>query len=178
MFMQPKDPQGLNLQLIKRPLVLFGMGGMGAKIKEYCDEHDLSIACFVDNNTEKQQSGQDGQRIFSPQAMCELYPNANIIISSAIYYDEIKQQLMSLGFSEEQIFSYMLFIPDEVSWSDLEEKADWERMRKRVKCISQWIPKDVRSVVDYGAGEMFLKTLPLLREHNISLLIISGGRMK
>lgn len=159
MFMQPKDPHEIKIQLTKRPLVLFGMGGMGKKIKEYCEDHDIPIACFVDNNTEKQTIGRDGQKILSPQKMQESYPDANILISSPIFFDEIKKQLKKLGFSEEQIFSYTLFIPDKVTWLDLEKKADWERMRIRVKDIFKWIDQDVCSVVDYGAGEMFLKKL-------------------
>lgn len=159
MFIQPKNPHGLKLQLTKCPLVLFGMGGMGEKIRAYCEEQNIPIACFVDNNAEKQDIGSSGRKILSPQDMKETYPNANVLISSAIFFDEIKTQLEYLGFAEEQILSYTLFIPDEITWLDLETKANWERMRIRVKDISEWIDENVRSVVDYGAGEMFLKTL-------------------
>ncbi|MBP2662124.1 MAG: hypothetical protein H6Q71_72 [Firmicutes bacterium] len=159
MFMQPEDPHGLKSQLTKRPLVLFGMGGMGGKIKAFCEENNIPIACFVDNNTEKQESGQSGGKVLSPQEMKETYPNANILISSAIFFDEIKKQLEFLGFPEDQILSYTLFIPDEITWLDLEKKANWARMRIRVKNISEWIDENDRSVVDYGAGEMFLKNL-------------------
>lgn len=159
MFMQPKDPHELKLQLSKHPLVLFGTGGMGEKIKAYCEEHKIPIACFVDNNTEKQESGWNDRKVLSPQEMKEIYPSANILISSAIFFDEIKKQLEFLGFPENQILSYTLFIPDEITWLDLEKKADWERMRIRIKDIFKWIDEGVRSVIDYGAGEMFLKNL-------------------
>jgi len=159
MLVQPKDPNELKSELIRRPLVLFGIGGMGAEIKAYCDEQDIPIACLVDNNTEKQGREQSCRKVFSPQEMKKAYPNANIVISSAIFFDEIKKQLESLGFHEDQILSYTLFTSNEIKWSDLEKNAKWDRMRIRVRKISEWIDDNVGSVVDYGSGEMFLKTL-------------------
>ena len=159
MLIQPKDPEGLKLQLTERPLALFGMGGMGAKIIAYCVAHHIPIACFVDNHTEKQEHGQNGRKVFSPQEMRAAYPNANVLISSAVFFHEIKKQLEDLGVPPHQILSYQLFIAENVTWSALDQGADWERMRIRNRDVAMWIDENVHSVIDYGAGEMFLKTL-------------------
>ena len=156
MRIQPKHPGLLKAHLEKHPLVLFGAGSLGMNIAAYCDSCDIPIACFADSNPVKKQTGKC---IISPQALKQEYPNANIVISSNIYFDEIKKQLQNLGFPENQILSYNLFLPDELTWLDLDKTAEWERMRIRVKKLSEWIDESVRSVVDYGAGEMFLKTL-------------------
>lgn len=159
MLIQPKDPEGLRARLTERPLALFGMGGMGAKIIAYCDAHHIPIACLVDNNTEKQEQGQDGRKVLSPQEMRAAYPNANVLISSAVFFHEIKKQLEDLGVPADQILSYTLFIAENVTWSALDEGADWKRMRMRNRDVAMWIDENVHSVIDYGAGEMFLKTL-------------------
>ena len=156
MLIKPKNPNALKLRLAERPLVLFGMGGMGQKIMEYCNTNGIPIACYVDNSAEKQAA----KAIISPQKMRENYPNSNVLISSAIYFNEIKRQVELLGFRPEQILSYKMFLPEEkITWLDLDKKANWERMKIRAKQLSEWIDESVRSVVDYGAGEMFFKTL-------------------
>jgi len=156
MLIKPQNPDALKSYLMERPIVLFGMGGMGQKITEYCNLNDIPIACFVDNSAEK----QSGKTIISPKAMKENYADSNVIISSVIYFEEIKSQLEDFGFRAEQILSYKIFLPEgEITWRDLDKTADWERMKARVKQLSEWIDENVRSVVDYGAGEMYLKNL-------------------
>lgn len=159
MLIQPKDPEGLRARLTERPLALFGMGGMGAKIIAYCDAHHIPIACLADNNTEKQEQGQDGRKVLSPQEMRAAYPNANVLISSAVFFHEIKKQLEDLGVPADQILSYTLFIAENITWTALDQEADWKRMRMRNRDVAMWIDENVHSVIDYGAGEMFLKTL-------------------
>jgi hypothetical protein len=160
MLIQPKQPEALKACLAERPLVLFGAGGMGLKIAEYCAFHGIPVTCFADNGKANGQTGRPADRsVIPPEKLKIDYPNANIVISSNIYFDEIKQQLETLGFPEERILSYKLFLPDEVTWLDLDSTADWDRMRTRVRKLSEWIDGSIRSIVDYGAGEMFLKTM-------------------
>lgn len=154
MKIQPKHPDALKAHLLERPLILFGAGGLGHKIAEYCNTHDIPVTCFADNNA-------TGKHIISPSQLKDDYSNANIVISSNIFSDEIKRQLETLGFKKEQILSYELFITDKVTWLDLDSTADWNRMRIRVGKLSEWIDGNVHSVADYGAGEMYLKTLIL-----------------
>ena len=156
MRIQPKYPHALKARLRERPLALFGAGSLGLNIAEYCDSHGIPIVCFVDSNAANKQVNKT---VLSPQKLKEDYSHANIVISSNIYFDEIKRQLETLGFPDEQILSYKLFLPDEVTWLDLDKTAEWERMRIRVRRMAEWIDESVQSVIDYGAGEMYLKTL-------------------
>lgn len=157
MRIQPKDPKILKAQLKERPLVLFGAGSLGMKIEEYCDCNNISISCLVDNNATTKVKHQ--RKIVLPHEIREKYFDANIVISSNIFFDEIKQQLQRLGVPESQILSYQIFLPEEVTWLDLDSTAEWERMRIRVKKMAEWIDESISSVADYGAGEMYLKTL-------------------
>lgn len=156
MVIEPNTPIELKSKLSKRSVILFGAGGLGLKIAKYCSSTDIEIVGFADSHA----TGMvEGYEIYSPQKLVEEFPDAHIIISSNIFHDEIKNKLLDLGFSEQQLFSYKLFIKNEITWNDLEKTASWNRMKIRVKEISTWIDEHDNSVIDYGAGEMFLKTL-------------------
>lgn len=48
-------------------------------------------------------------------------------------------------------------MPRNILWSDLDTNIDWDLMRFRVAMFSEWITADIQSVVDYGAGKMYLR---------------------
>jgi len=83
------------------------------------------------------------------------------VVSSIVYKNEIIKDLLKLGVDKERIYPPFIFMPDEVQWREIEdgERADWMLMRKRVQMISEWgwIPDNVTSVADYGAGHMFIR---------------------
>jgi hypothetical protein len=153
MLISPKNPETLISLLKERPLAVFGMGGMGQKIKEYCEKNSIPIACFVDNDAEKQRNGT----AISPQKLKEDYPNSNVIISSPVYYHEIMKQLEQL--CVDNILSYKIFLAEDITWADLDKHANWERMKVRARQLSEWLDEDIKSVIDYGAGEMYFETL-------------------
>jgi hypothetical protein len=150
------NTEELKSQLTKRPLALFGLGFMGGKIAEYCEANGIPIACYVDNNPHIPSS----KTIISPLEMKECFPTAYVIISSVNFFDEVKNQVLSLGYIPEQIISYELFFPDNFKWEEIDGYANWDKMQIRVREYLPWIDDNDRSVIDYGAGEgEFLKTL-------------------
>lgn len=155
MVIRPKNPEQLVSLLCSAPLVLYGMGGAGLRIAEWCDENGITYV-FADKDAENKAKNTEKQVIL-PQSLKESYPEANIVVSSIIYFEEITQELLKMGISRERILSYKIFMPDNILWSDLDDNIDWELMRFRVAMFSEWITPDVRSVVDYGAGRMFLQ---------------------
>lgn len=154
MIIHPEKPEQLVRLLKSAPVVLYGMGGAGLRIAQWCDENQISYI-FADKNAECRQK-ETGKTVIQPQRLAEQYPDANIVISSIIYFSEIRQDLLQLGIREDRILSYKLFMPDHILWSALDDNIDWDLMRFRVEMFSRWIPEDVRSVVDYGAGKMYL----------------------
>lgn len=154
MVIDPEHPHKLKARLIKLPLVLYGAGDLGIKIAEYCLKQEINVNCFVD----KYKKGElNGIPILLPNLMLKKYRDANIVITSNIYFNEIKQNLLSLGFNKNQIISYKKFVKADITWGDLEEDAKWDRMEARVSALAEWIDENDKSVVDYGAGEMYLK---------------------
>lgn len=156
MVIYVEDPETLRKRLTQKRLVLYGMGVLGTAISQWCDAQKIEHL-FADRNAVKKQSTVRKQ-VIPPEVLKRDYKDANVIISTNIYYDEIKKDLLRFGFPQEQILSYRLFVPENVRWEDLEGNIDWNLMRPSVELLSKWIPETVESVADYGAGQMYLKT--------------------
>ena len=155
MIVNPRDPKQLKNLLIAKPLVLFGMGGAGARIAEWCNAQEIPYV-FADSNSVKKQS-ETKENVLSPESLISEHQDANIVISSIIYYREIEDTLRSMGIDDSRIFSYKMFMPEHITWNDLETAANWDTMKKRVYYLSEWIDKTIKSIADYGAGKMYMK---------------------
>lgn len=155
MIVRPSDPQKLISRLKGQPLVLYGFGGAGSRIGQWCDENGIDYI-FADRQAEQKQKETD-RLVIPPARLAKDYPNANIVISSMIYYDEIKENLLSMGIPEGNLLSCQLFFPERVTWRELEHSTEWGTHMGRVKLIADWIPEDASSVADYGAGKLSLR---------------------
>lgn len=155
MVIRPENPKQLITLLKSAPLVLYGMGGAGVRIAEWCDANDVKYV-FADKAALSKAKETD-KEVVLPQQIKERYADAHIVVSSIIYFEEIIGELLDMGIPEENILSYKIFMPEKIMWSDLDDNIDWDLMRFRVAMFSEWITPDVKSVVDYGAGRMFLQ---------------------
>lgn len=155
MIVNPVNPQKLAIQLTAKPLVLYGMGGAGLRIAEWCDSMGIDYV-FADREAAKNKNKTD-KTVIEPELLPTKYADANVVISSIIYFDEMYNTLRKYGFCEERIISYKIFMPDDLAWSDLDDNVDWDLMRCRVKMFSAWLGPEVKSVADYGSGKMYLK---------------------
>jgi len=155
MIIRPEHPEKLIELLQASPLVLYGMGGAGLRIGMWCDDHQIDYI-YADRDADVNQHTVK-RSVINPKILKTAYLTANIVISSIIYFDEIKRELLDLGVKEERILSYRIFMPNEIVWSDLDENIDWNLMRFRVEMFSEWIAPEIHSVSDYGAGKMYLR---------------------
>lgn len=155
MIVKPSNPQKLISLLREKPLILYGFGGAGNSIARWCSENQIDYI-FADQHAVQKQKDTD-KRIILPELLVKEYPNANIVVSSIVYYDEIVKHLLAMGVKEENILSYQLFLPERIRWSDLEHSTIWGTHMGRVKKIADWIPANAGTVADYGAGRLSLK---------------------
>lgn len=155
MVINPENPKQLIAKIQSAPLILYGMGGAGLRIAQWCDENDIEYV-FADRDARKKQNTTN-KTVVLPDILKEKYLDSNIVISSIIYYDEITDELIKLGIEKKRILSYKQFMPDHIMWLDLDNNIDWELMRFRVELFSKWMTNDIKSVADYGAGRMFLQ---------------------
>lgn len=159
MLIKPKNVESLLRFLKSKPLILYGIGGIGIRISKWCDQHGIEYL-FSDKDLAKLQNFPK-KSVITPQNIVKEYADAIIIVSSLVYEKEITDDLLHLGIAKEKIFSCSLFMPDEVSWEEIEENqlTDWTHMQKRYEMISEWgwIANEMKTVADYGSGHKFIK---------------------
>lgn len=84
-----------------KPIILFGTLAMGMMAKRTLEFLNISIACFCDNNKEKQGKDIDGVAVLSPIQAKKLYSEAIVYICSfnmdSIHM--IEKQLKEIGFN-------------------------------------------------------------------------------
>lgn len=156
MTVKVDNPQELAKRFHERRLVLYGMGTIGMKISQWLDQQGIDYI-FADKNAQEKQGTVD-RAVITPETVARGYKDADIIVATNIYFDEVKDYLLVHGFPEKQILPYTLFIPSRIVWTDLEDSIDWNLMRPSVELLSRWLDQEDRSVADYGAGQMYLKT--------------------
>ena len=156
MVIKIEAPEELKKKLTLKPLVLYGMGTIGIKISRWLDAQQIEYT-FADRNALEKQKLVN-KSVVTPESLKSDYMNANIIVSTNIYFDEIKTSLLKIGFIENQILPYSVFVPQNIIWSDLEDNINWDLMKPSVELFSKWIDENIKSLVDYGAGQMYLKT--------------------
>lgn len=157
MIVNPENPSQLIDILKSKPLVLYGMGGAGLNIARWCEEKEIGFV-FADKDAVAKQSASV-IRVVAPELLTPEFLDANVVIASIVYYDEIFETLHKLGFTKEQLISYSMFMQKKVTWKDLELSTAWGEDDNRIKVIAEWIPEDTASVADYGAGKLRLKGL-------------------
>lgn len=90
-----------RLKAIKNKIGIFGAGRFGKYIlKTYSD---IKFECYIDNNRTADECL--GLPVISLQEFKEKYPDGFIVISTALYYREIMQQLIEEGFDKKRIIN-------------------------------------------------------------------------
>ena len=99
-----REIEWVKQQLADKPLVLYGAGIVGSCAAHLLMHYGISATCFCDKN----KTGIHNETklpIVPPQSLLTDYSDANIIISSTIYVNEIGRELHLLGIAQERLFS-------------------------------------------------------------------------
>lgn len=97
----------LKIELLSRPIVLYGLGFFGAVIVRSFREENMKVECFCDSN-KKGIDRETGLKIISPEELKEKYSDANVVVSVANPSTEqaVYNTIVSLGFKQDQIFHF------------------------------------------------------------------------
>jgi putative sugar O-methyltransferase len=85
-------------------ILVFGTGGSSVGIEHECVLYGFNIVAFLDNNPAKWNTVRDGKLILPPEAVATLKFD-RIITATALFHEEMRQQLIALGIPDEQIFA-------------------------------------------------------------------------
>lgn len=86
--------------LSDKKVIIFGTG----KFSDHYKNIHSSIAYYIDNNETKWGTVHNGRMVNSPETLLEENKEAVSIIVASMYYDEIKRQLVGMGFKENEHF--------------------------------------------------------------------------
>lgn len=84
-------------------IVIFGCGRNGDRCFLFCDEHNIAVAAFCDNNSDLWGKRHQGYEVCCPEKLVERYPGMKVLISTPKYEKEIRNQLTEAGVKEEHI---------------------------------------------------------------------------
>lgn len=88
-------------------IVVFGFSDIGkALLKNLKKAGIIDIACFCDNDPDKQGKTFDGLEVISVDSAIDRYHDIFVINTSQLYYEEINEQLRTLGIESNRIICY------------------------------------------------------------------------
>ena len=94
-------PRYVTLLVRKRPMVVFGTGGIAEQFLNHCP---LEPIAFLDNDKAKQGETFHGQKVHAPAWLSSLKDPFHVFIASS-YHEPIRRQLLALGIDRSRISS-------------------------------------------------------------------------
>ncbi|WP_163193249.1 glycosyltransferase family 2 protein [Clostridium thermarum] len=99
----------LNNLLSTDQIVVFGCGLLGNFVLALFDLNGIDkIEAYCDNNSDLWGKDLQGKPIISPIQAVQNYPNATYIVANRAHCQEIKNQLVGMGISDNNIYEYTL----------------------------------------------------------------------
>ena len=91
-------PYEKKIKILKREksLAIYGAGNFTQRILANTSLADAKITCFIDGDPNKQGKKLGGIRIYGPDQIAKLPLETPIVISSAVYADEICEKLIKM----------------------------------------------------------------------------------
>jgi len=87
------------------PVVLFGAGSAGKELCPVLMLHGVNPVCFCDNNPSRRGELHGGLPVISLSELRQNHKDSLIVVTTGAYRDEVKQQLVDIGFDEERILT-------------------------------------------------------------------------
>jgi O-methyltransferase len=85
-------------------ILVFGISSGFDKLKRVIDYNNVKIVAIIDNDEKKWDTSLDSYKVISPQEICK-YTFDFIVITSQ-FYDQIMQQLLSIGIDKNKIINF------------------------------------------------------------------------
>lgn len=89
-------------QLSKHPIVLYGAGGICSAAINFFEAQGIEVTCICDKK-KKGFFGRSGIKVITPAELLKEYSHVIVVITSWRYEKEITEDLIHLGFPQDQI---------------------------------------------------------------------------
>lgn len=98
--------ESLSSESGKSKVVIFGCGNYGYGAYRWMQNENISIAAFMDNNSNLWGTNLNDIPVMNPIACSKLPDDMKYIIANDKYADDIKTQLLGLGIKEENLYIF------------------------------------------------------------------------
>ncbi len=115
----------------KKYIVLFGFNTPAEIEIKYFENHDICISAIVDNSQGKHGLSYHNNQIISPEDALENYREDTIIIIASGAYESMRKQIISMGYSDDNIYRLKSFYIDVNDNMQLETGHTYESMELR-----------------------------------------------
>lgn len=145
-----------KMKSLDLPVILFGAGKTRDFNLQFMRSLGINPVAFCDNSVDKQGQTVDNIEILSFQQTRERYPRAYYYITTQMYYEEIRQQLIDAGCADKQISEYDIIF--QLQW----EENCMEYYKQNADKI-EWIYSEL---ADAQSREVLFNRLLFLRTRN------------
>lgn len=98
------------LKKYDKKIILLGAGMRGNRMKIILGKIGVHVIAFMDNNKNKWGTSIEGIKVEKPYFISD--DNAKIILTMSGYHNEVKEQLIKLGYNEINIFTEAEFLKE------------------------------------------------------------------
>lgn len=106
-----------------RRLVIFGANKPTEKMILFLRARDIETSCVIDNNPKVTGKSMCGVMILTPEEGILGYEEETMVLIASKYYDEMKNQVISLGCREDRVYQMVVYQNYSTEW-DVFEKAE------------------------------------------------------
>lgn len=145
-----------KMKSLDLPVILFGAGKTRDFNLQFMRSLGINPVAFCDNSVDKQGQTVDNIEILSFQQTRERYPRAYYYITTQMYYEEIRQQLIDAGCADKQISEYDIIF--QLQW----EENCMEYYKQNADKI-EWLYSEL---ADAQSREVLFNRLLFLRTRN------------
>ncbi len=112
---------GNTINLSVKSVVLFGVNSSSFKMVNYLKEKGIVPRAIIDNNPNFSNKTYLGIKAGTPETMIGDYDENIIILIASRYFKEMKQQLLDMGYLEDQIYQMIKYQVYDTKLSSIEE---------------------------------------------------------
>jgi FkbM family methyltransferase len=156
----------------RMPVVLFGAGSAGMHLCNALKIHDVHVTCFCDNHPDNVGGDCDGRPVIPVEDLRRNHQGSLIVISvSRQYAQQIRDQLLNLGFSADRISTplpdHLLYYTNAVDlhWFPADLQTNAQQLQKGFDLFSDPKSRDLfihriallTGGLDYSSFQRFIQ---------------------
>ncbi len=111
-----------------RQILLFGLNSSSYVVEDYLKSRGIPVAGYTDNNEKKRSESRRCVPAYAPQELPGRFGERAVILIMSKYYDQMKEQLETLGYTENRQIFRILDVNNLEQYIDFSDAAGMEEL--------------------------------------------------